>query len=780
MTSQKLNEQILEFLADESVFPNGTNPEEAIDKLVKHYTGISNHIDNINYVISSFSSDAKKIALPKSYKSRSALSKTLSEKFITDIVYKNLSKVPSVPGADRYPEELIMRHTSPDKPELSEEDLQYNDHIKDVFSHPSKNIAELIKLHRDVVKQLDTLGTDDLLKQDLSDKDLVDNAEKITKIARIMLQLQNFSNALEKYHILNEDHSVNTGTISNEINGEKIDYTLTEEDKTYLDEYQYLCEKYAPYDKKIIKMDGKLGLIQNPYYAILDPDDPQVQALFLDDNAETYCTYIKEAEETAADAEFSAYGNVGAAAEYFTTGLHYSQNHGGDVDLAKDYFKSKGIPEADLMVEYSDGTEPKQLKDDTGIRFFRGGEADYAKIYDKNDANHFLLIHADGKSHLINQLSGAEGTIGASEDSPAPIPPMKEPEKPGFFKRLFNALFGAFQSDFDLYDRLTAKYELQQASDRLMASYKKTVDEKNLSRMQRLVARLDAVTKHIEGKDAPQAEKPSLSDSELKSIKQQTKKQFESFEKVFAQVMPEEYAKSKKPFDFNEIISENLKKLQKCNLSDHYCQDAIFELKTCASLLKQGKTNVQPFEFIQYKQIMFNQSSQVEPSQEAETTIKEAVKNASGSPAEIAEKMDEVFNALPQSVNLNRRIWDNIRTLQRNNLTPEEFQEIFLDLQVCSAFTNYDNRNGFASSKKFEEAKERMRKLSPVDPAIQSAVQKEALSMGDDLEHHRAWALCEVILDSAKSALNDLNLAQSKPAVPALKNSAKQHVQKGI
>lgn len=164
----------------------------------------------------------------------------------------------SVPATNlRFPEQFMMnRGTSP-------EDIAENQKIADVMKDWHTDSGMYIGLYRKMLSRFETGNIDRLISEPISDQELVDNAEAVIDTGTMILQFQNFREA-----ILQSGYQ-----------------PQNDEERRMLDECNAIMNRFESRSDSLTTLTKRLGLIENPYYAVLDVDDPDVIRA---------CTFVKE------------------------------------------------------------------------------------------------------------------------------------------------------------------------------------------------------------------------------------------------------------------------------------------------------------------------------------------------------------------------------------------------------------------------------------------------------------------------------------------------------
>lgn len=514
----------------------------------------------------------------------------------------------------RYPEQLIMRMVAPpDKPQLTEEDKAFNLHVQEVMRNPESHVSENIRLNTEMVRDLERHHIDELLRSDLSDRELVENAEDIIAIKACLTEFDRIGKRLVELNILNKDYMPNTETVVIKKAGEPVAETqLTEADIENLNDFNRLREKYERYTEHFNKLDFQIGMIQNPYYEVFDIHAPGAR-----ENFREYTNAMMLFSDPPKEHGYAQGALLDYSQENFNS-VFYGTN--GEVLQVLDYFGSKGINKDELVVKFSD--EDKEYpfaKKDSDIRLFHDGDDGYTLIYPKGKPEHLLMIRADGKDHLSMQLGGAEAIpersypgddrliAGGPPKQPElpqdPVFTAQEPRKPNWFKRLMNSIFGAFKSDFERYNQSRAAYEAERTS---FAQAQEDVNRKRESFQ-------DDLLKYDEQRKEYAAALARKSDRNMADFKRELDKRNADRERGASPDASGRTAE-KELVDLPQRIQENIAALARGGMNDLDFRNTVLDLETCTALAGNGVQQVSPRNFDRFKGQLGSQTPPVDPS----------------------------------------------------------------------------------------------------------------------------------------------------------------------
>ena len=354
---------------------------------------------------------------------------------------------------DRYPEDLMYDHSG------TEAAAQENAKITALFVN-AYNYArtpeeekgeenpyevEFNTLHDKLLRRFEKYERNELnnlLSSDLSDETLVDHFEEIEEAKNFCEQIQNIREAYAKM-------------------------------KIHLPEsLERRMNALAPKFRILEKLEQRLGLIDSPYYAEIDPDDPALRDMRGNPVAAEVISYYGKDNpmppvfNDTAD-EFSTYLTDAAMA-------FDSSYYGAENEAIGEMMQKMGAEKGDIMFEIikADGTRTERpfyrpgSKNTVSMPFdmipqLNSGEFTSVRVYDRNDPERELQIpKTDGKNFQFGRM-----LVGGME-MPEPRPPQPVAE-PNGAKRWLNSWFGFFQKDVDKYkkyQRETAEYQRRAAA----------------------------------------------------------------------------------------------------------------------------------------------------------------------------------------------------------------------------------------------------------------------------------------------------------------------------
>ena len=469
------------------------NKQEFIDGIMNAKTGAEINVKQMNSAFGARYAESGRVFPPfkdsmsgQEKQRRAELSDRLRRKMATNLAELAYERPAPGPTNERYPEELMMSN------DLTKNTLIHGlitdlSGLKSKAAEQGKDVHilenEYLKLHSDMLAGLEDPDCTELIKGDLTDEQLVDNFDRIRKVSTTVTQFENFVTNFEKNGIKREN--------------------LDEEGKRLYDNCFRIMGKYEPYRAGINILENKLGLIENPYYSVVDINDPDTKttldSIFTNND-------VADPDQIQMDLNLKSdpvkgMTNLNELVTY--NGSLNSLEREYDVTAAKDALIGNGVKEENLAAKVigGDGREYPldrggvrqiidQLRDNPGINF---------KLYDKtkpDDPETSLEIHS-GHDHIYKDLIGNGHQFKELPEKPDPVEPAA---KPGGWASFWNKVtFGrAYKDDFRKYN----EYEQYKKDE---AAYQKSLYHTKAHNMKWGAEFLNRVD-HLNEQDQPQAE----------------------------------------------------------------------------------------------------------------------------------------------------------------------------------------------------------------------------------------------------------------------------------
>lgn len=370
---------------------------------------------------------------------RRALSDELHRKYYERIGAIQYSGFPEDKNNFRYTHDLMMK-IGP-----VSEVRDYNAELYENMSYPGGAMKEVIKYHYDMLKKLepDQLNADELVTKDFTDKDIVDNFERINYCSQLIGQFQNIREYFEKHNIRPTD----------------------EEDRQRFAECESLMNKYAPHALAVNELTVRMGIIDNPYYEIVDTNSREYNTMskLLFNYGNSGKVLSREDDPIKGNrTEFEEFIYMGAEDGMFGVTA--------DLEAAEKHFDSIGVKKEDL--EYRIIKDGKVL----GTKPFNRDTAGF----DLGDNFHsrIEIVNKNDPANKVAIFSDSRGDFARSELRSTMVAP-KAPKEPGFFMKLMHKLSNKnYKKEFDAYYKEKSAYDAYNAQKNYKANASKTEDAK--------------------------------------------------------------------------------------------------------------------------------------------------------------------------------------------------------------------------------------------------------------------------------------------------------------
>ena len=365
---------------------------------------------------------------------RRALTMELRQKMMDRYVDRQASPMPADRKNYRYVHDLMLK--TGDQAEIGE----YNENYYNKFAanDETRDRKFVISEHYKLLKGLEDAKPEELLSKELTDRELVDNFEKIHSANAITLQFENMRKNFPELTTLPEGADEETVQQFNEI-------------QRMMDKYNFLGHGFAA-------LALKLGCIEDDVYSAVDINDPVTHKIAADITAFKY-----GAGNEACQIFF---GDMVSVDQSFFT---------GEFDACEKIFKDSGVKTEDLVYNLYD-------RDGNIIEGNKKFDKDSAKadisqhprysvmVFDKNDPENSLTVYGDAKPRLMNSLIADEASLKKAADD----------LKPGFFKSFIHNYISKsfFKDDFDKYEKAKSAYDAKTMKARVDAKKNPPAEQK--------------------------------------------------------------------------------------------------------------------------------------------------------------------------------------------------------------------------------------------------------------------------------------------------------------
>ena len=426
---------------------------------------------------------------------RYALSREMRMKYAERTADGGFAGLPSTNR--RYPEQFMMDLSG--TPEAREK----NEHIRDIFRSPAGNEKELIRLHLDMIRLLETKKADELARADYTDRQIVDKSMDIFDCSSILSQTENMRRFFKENNIVPTD----------------------DESREMMDEINTLTEKYTVYGELLAGYTDRIANIENPYYAVIDPSDPGMDLIgqVMDNDADGIVDPGLIEEIDPEDEE-----NVRSIFEEFydTRREYYNGVINGEINQAEKLLLKAGVPEERLVyrVVGKDGTvsdvKPmfKELSDGIKenvrpalMKALFDGKTERIELFDEANAQNAKIdLFPDFKAPVQKAIFADPDKLPEAPAAPEKVgDPGRAPEAPGRWQRFWHTVsFGLiYRRKFNDYNTALGEYNTRAAAygeyQEREKAYGKELSLYNTSKIAARVRENEAVkTAHAERRSA--------------------------------------------------------------------------------------------------------------------------------------------------------------------------------------------------------------------------------------------------------------------------------------
>lgn len=297
------------------------------------------------------------------------------------------------------------------------------------FTKRDDKIAVYLEQFRD----LDRWNMMDLVTRDLSDEELVARQEQIQLAMGRILQIENVRDAFSG--------SVTEG--------------LDEDVQEMYDEMKQIMDRYYKFTERFDAVCSRYSVIENPMYAVVDPDDPALRELKeLRNNGRVDLQEFKRVPGERRAGILTDYVDEQAYSR--------SRTIQSEIVSARYMLEARGVDLKNMVYRESGSKEdPKPLGDITRISqdMSDGVRHQSIEIFDKTDPTKRIIVAND-------RLSDITRTYVDEVKSEPPVPPRR----PNVFKRFMHWVnSNNYKKDFDKYERDRSLYENEVAKQKLIA-----------------------------------------------------------------------------------------------------------------------------------------------------------------------------------------------------------------------------------------------------------------------------------------------------------------------
>ncbi len=365
---------------------------------------------------------------------RKALTAELRQKMFNRYADRHLSSMPSDRKQYRYVPDLMLKTGTTD--EVGE----YNDTYYNKLAAPdeTRDRKFVINEHYKLLKQFEDSKPEEMLGKEFSDRELVDNFERIHIACAIPQQFENMVKSFPELETLPENADKETKQQFNEIH-------------RIMDKYNILGHGFE-------SLNQKVGCIENDAYSVINMNDLVSHKVASDvftgkcgiDDAECqkYFTKLADVDHSLFTGEFNACQKIFSDSGIKAEDLMYNL-----------YDRDGNIIESNKKFNIGDAKEDIVLNPRYSV-----------KVFDKNNPENSLTVYGDAKPRIMNSLNADEASLKKAADD----------LKPGFIKSFIHNYISKsfFKADFEKYEKAQSAYDASTFKARMDAKKNPPAEQK--------------------------------------------------------------------------------------------------------------------------------------------------------------------------------------------------------------------------------------------------------------------------------------------------------------
>ena len=366
---------------------------------------------------------------------RKALTMELRQKMYNRYADRHLSQMPDDRKQYRYVHDLMLKTGTTDDVGEYNNDF-YN---KLAAKDETRDKKFVINEHYKLLKQLEDSKPEELLNKELTDREIVDNFEKIHTSDSTVLQFQNMTDNFPELNTLPDD--------------------ADEEMKEQFNEIHRIMDKYTILGHGFDALNGKLSCIESDPYSVIDINDLVSHKIASD---------VFNGKYKAGNDDCHKYFSNLAGTDHacFT----------GEFTACRKLFSDSGVKEEDLMYNLYDRDgniiESNKKFDIGDAREDIAQNPRYSvKVFDKNNPENSLTVYGDAKPRIMNSLNADEASLKKAADD----------LKPGVIKSFIHNYISKsfFKEDFEKYEKAKSAYDARTLRARTDAKKNPEAEQKN-------------------------------------------------------------------------------------------------------------------------------------------------------------------------------------------------------------------------------------------------------------------------------------------------------------
>lgn len=436
-----MNDKLVRANYKKQLLENCNTPEEVKQRLYNLYKKTDFSVKDLNNVLKNQTPPWPTIKefSQEEIQQRQKLSEAMHQKMI-NILIPHILYSPTVEYKDgmdnRYWNKFLLKHS----PEAGKE----NEQKIEILNNPEKNFSKFLDMHLEMYGDADKVK--ELFHKNLSDQELLDNVEIMSNAEIKATVIQNVNRNIE-IMLQREKDDANSNKPENE------KFKITDEQKEKLKKLNQQLNSYQEVGTLFNAKSERIGIISNPLYAVLDPDEQSVKWLN-DEFINSHSEVVNELSSTDLLDEENEITNR-PLLEDMVLGMHaselpYIKNEIGSMKElltrnSNDKFVMKINGSDQEFAVTDDLYVANEVYCNPGIKFTITNKSTGEYLESKDAFNRFYE----------NMLSKVNGPDPIKE--PDPLPPVNKPEvvkEPGFFAKFLHTIsFGRlYKKTFDDYN----------------------------------------------------------------------------------------------------------------------------------------------------------------------------------------------------------------------------------------------------------------------------------------------------------------------------------------
>lgn len=385
----------------------------------------------------------------------------------------------------RFPEDLLMEsHRFPEAGQEETDDIrefnrradEKNEHIRDVMLHMGDNRSEALDLVSEMFRKWEAADPLSLADHEWTDEEIVDNYERIHTVYAACQQVQNVfqymrTAGIDKVSLQN--HLMAMESRQNPSAEDTAEIESLKADIAKITEMERISAQYSKYGYAADSLFERMGLIESPYYDVLDVNDPNVHLAFqqVQQDGEDVLENLEIPGDTFTDPELTEHVNalsLEKRSSHFAANIATLRNNRtmGENGIANEMLEKMGVAPENRVYTCGDDDEPKPLgrfvQDEASNAFTQN-----VTFFDKTNPETKITTAMLSKTPLSLQAAAAEkaATFCPLPKKPVAVAKPVDPA-PSAWKSFWHGLSDAlYRDEFEAYNNgLKQQYEADKAA----------------------------------------------------------------------------------------------------------------------------------------------------------------------------------------------------------------------------------------------------------------------------------------------------------------------------